>query len=61
MFLAFLNYLWGVVASDIDASDLDGPVLKDAVVPVEDWRLRVCLRIEEDYPLVLALKTQGKI
>jgi hypothetical protein len=61
--LAFLNYNWSVVASNIDSSNLESPVLvlKDAIVPVEDWRFRVCLGIEENYPPVLALKTQGEI
>jgi len=48
------------VASNIDAPNLEGPVLilKDAIVPVEDWRFWICFRIEENYPPVLALKTQ---
>ena len=49
------------MASNIYSPNLEGPVLKDAVVPVEDWRLWVCFGVEEDYPLVLALKTQGEI
>ena len=50
------------MASNIDASNLEGPVLvlKDAIIPVEDWRLRVCLGIEENYPPVLAFKTKGE-
>ena len=51
------------MASNIYASNLESPVLvlKDAIVPIEDWHLRVCFGIEKNYPPVLTLKTQGEI